>query len=117
MGDEGRSDAVLEEPPARGEARVAAGQRRDDAQDREPGGAEGSFGRVSGCAVERKKESAELRTRDEAQLQKLRQLGMTAVEEAKLMAMRDYILKLANAIGRYARRTCGVIHVKTHTCC
>ncbi|KAF9078567.1 hypothetical protein BDP27DRAFT_1378971 [Rhodocollybia butyracea] len=35
---------------------------------------------------------------DEAQLVKLQQLGMTSAEEAKLMAMRDYILKLANAI-------------------
>ena len=67
--------------------------------------------------IDRKGGRAELRTRDEAQLQKLRQLGMTAVEEAKLMAMRDYILKLANAIGRYARCTCGVGFMKTHIGC
>lgn len=42
--------------------------------------------------------------RDEAQLQKLRQLGMTGSEEAKLMAMRDYIMKLANAISSFATR-------------
>lgn len=40
--------------------------------------------------------------RDEAQLTKLQQLGMTPSEETKLLAMRDYILKLANAISRYA---------------
>lgn len=40
--------------------------------------------------------------RDEAQLIKLRQLGMTAIEEAKLLVMRDYILKLAAAISRYS---------------
>jgi hypothetical protein len=39
--------------------------------------------------------------RDEAQLSKLQQLGMTATEETKLLAMRDYILKLANAISRF----------------
>ncbi|KAI0267262.1 hypothetical protein BC834DRAFT_870444 [Gloeopeniophorella convolvens] len=42
---------------------------------------------------------------DESQLARLRQLGMTSTEEAKLMSMRDYILKLANAISSYARRT------------
>lgn len=42
--------------------------------------------------------------RDDAQLQKLRQLGMTSSEEAKLMAMRDYIMKLANAISSFATR-------------
>ncbi|KAH9058039.1 hypothetical protein EDB83DRAFT_2520935 [Lactarius deliciosus] len=35
---------------------------------------------------------------DENQLAKLRQLGMTPIEEMKLVSMRDYILKLANAI-------------------
>jgi hypothetical protein len=38
--------------------------------------------------------------RDETQISKLQQLGMTTSEEAKLLAMRDYILKLANAISR-----------------
>jgi len=38
--------------------------------------------------------------RDEAQLSKLQQLGMTSTEEAKLVAMKDYILKLARAISR-----------------
>jgi DNA-directed RNA polymerase alpha subunit len=40
-------------------------------------------------------------SRDESQLAKLRQLGMTSVEEIKLVSMRDYILKLANAISRF----------------
>ena len=40
------------------------------------------------------------RNRDEAQMSKLQQLGMNSTEEAKLMAMRDYILKLARAISR-----------------
>ena len=38
--------------------------------------------------------------RDEVQLTKLQQLGMTPNEEAKLLAMRDYIWKLAQAISR-----------------
>ncbi|KAJ7715595.1 hypothetical protein DFH07DRAFT_862734 [Mycena maculata] len=41
---------------------------------------------------------------DEAQLTKLQQLGMTSTEETKLLAMRDYILKLANAISSFASR-------------
>ncbi|KAI0768204.1 hypothetical protein BD413DRAFT_672415 [Trametes elegans] len=41
---------------------------------------------------------------DEAQITKLQQLGMTSAEEAKLMAMRDYILKLARAIASFASR-------------
>ena len=39
-------------------------------------------------------------TRDEAQIAKLQQLGMTSTEEAKLVAMKDYLLKLARAISR-----------------
>ncbi|KAH9942062.1 hypothetical protein B0H21DRAFT_529305 [Amylocystis lapponica] len=35
---------------------------------------------------------------DEGQLAKMQQLGMTPVEEVKLLAMRDYILKLAKAM-------------------
>jgi phosphoinositide-3-kinase regulatory subunit 4 len=42
-----------------------------------------------------------LRYRDDAQIVKLQQLGMSSAEEAKLVALRDYILKLANAIKRY----------------
>ncbi|KAI9511419.1 ARM repeat-containing protein, partial [Russula earlei] len=41
---------------------------------------------------------------DESHLAKLRQLGMTSTEEAKLVAMRDYIMKLANAISSYSLR-------------
>ncbi|KAF8635725.1 hypothetical protein AX15_000341 [Amanita polypyramis BW_CC] len=41
---------------------------------------------------------------DEAQLRKLQQLGMTSVEESKLIAMRDYTLKLADARASYASR-------------
>ena len=39
--------------------------------------------------------------RDDAQLAKLKQMGMSSTEESKLLAMRDYILKLANATARY----------------
>lgn len=39
--------------------------------------------------------------RDEGHLVKLRQLGMTSTEEAKLVSMRDYIVKLANAVSRF----------------
>ncbi|KAH9994556.1 ARM repeat-containing protein [Russula compacta] len=41
---------------------------------------------------------------DEAHLAKLRQLGMTSIEEMKLVSMRDYILKLANTISSYSLR-------------
>lgn len=39
--------------------------------------------------------------RDEAQWSKLQNLGMTLADEAKLVAMRDYTLKLANNASRY----------------
>jgi phosphoinositide-3-kinase regulatory subunit 4 len=42
--------------------------------------------------------------RDEASLSKLRQLGMSTSDEAKLVAMRDYINKLAGAISRCGSR-------------
>lgn len=38
--------------------------------------------------------------RDEIQLGKLEQLGMIASEEAKLIALRDYIAKSADAVNR-----------------
>ncbi|CAE6379670.1 unnamed protein product [Rhizoctonia solani] len=41
---------------------------------------------------------------DEAQIVKLQQLGMTSIEEAKLVALRDYILKLANTIKSFTAR-------------
>lgn len=40
--------------------------------------------------------------RDEAQISRLQQLGMTSTEEAKLQAMKDYVVKLARAISRRA---------------
>ncbi|KAI0922943.1 hypothetical protein AcV5_009802 [Taiwanofungus camphoratus] len=41
---------------------------------------------------------------DEVQFIKLQQLGMTTGEEAKLLAMRDYVLKLARNISSFASR-------------
>ncbi|KAF9450029.1 ARM repeat-containing protein [Macrolepiota fuliginosa MF-IS2] len=41
---------------------------------------------------------------DEAQLGKLQQLGMTSSDEIKLMAMREYISKLANATSSFSSR-------------
>lgn len=41
-----------------------------------------------------------LQNRDEAQWSKLQNLGMTVADEAKFVAMRDYILKLANNASR-----------------
>ncbi|KAG8768849.1 Serine/threonine-protein kinase [Ceratobasidium sp. 428] len=41
---------------------------------------------------------------DDAQIVKLQQLGMSSAEEAKLVALRDYILKLANTIKSFAAR-------------
>lgn len=41
---------------------------------------------------------------DEAQLLKLQNLGMTSADEAKLTAMRDYILKLASNASSFASR-------------
>ncbi|KAI0357817.1 hypothetical protein OH77DRAFT_1303761 [Trametes cingulata] len=55
--------------------------------------------RQSGSAASRARSEE-----DEVQLAKLQQLGMTSVEEAKLMAMRDYVLKLARAISSFASR-------------
>ncbi|KAJ6613557.1 hypothetical protein B0H10DRAFT_2047665 [Mycena sp. CBHHK59/15] len=49
-------------------------------------------------------ETPSQKSQDEAQLAKLQQLGMTSSEETKLLAMRDYILKLANAISSFASR-------------
>ena len=46
--------------------------------------------------------------RDEAQLAKLQQLGLTSTEEVKLSAMRDYMLKLGRAISRSVIRACPV---------
>ncbi|KAJ3852330.1 hypothetical protein EV368DRAFT_41251 [Lentinula lateritia] len=48
--------------------------------------------------------SKNLSEEDEIQVIKLQQLGMTSAEEAKLMAMRDYILKLANALSSFSSR-------------
>ena len=42
--------------------------------------------------------------RDEMHLTKLQQLGMTPSDESKLLAMREYILKLANATSSFASR-------------
>ena len=42
--------------------------------------------------------------RDEIHLTKLQQLGMTPSDESKLLAMREYILKLANATSSFASR-------------
>lgn len=41
-----------------------------------------------------------MRKRDEVQLLKLQNLGMTPADETKLTAMRDYILKLASNASR-----------------
>ncbi|KAF8607280.1 ARM repeat-containing protein, partial [Ceratobasidium sp. AG-I] len=41
---------------------------------------------------------------DDAQIVKLQQLGMSSAEEAKLVALRDYILKLSNAIKSFVAR-------------
>ncbi|KAH7910911.1 hypothetical protein BJ138DRAFT_1126480 [Hygrophoropsis aurantiaca] len=41
---------------------------------------------------------------DEAQLSKLQNLGMTPSDEAKLLAMREYIVKLANTTSSFASR-------------
>ncbi|KAL1709450.1 hypothetical protein EV121DRAFT_252818 [Schizophyllum commune] len=41
---------------------------------------------------------------DDAQLAKLKQMGMSSTEESKLLAMRDYILKLANATASFGSR-------------
>ncbi|KAF5392892.1 hypothetical protein D9757_000800 [Collybiopsis confluens] len=49
--------------------------------------------------------SKNLSEEDETQIVKLQQLGMTSAEEAKLMAMREYILKLADALSRSISET------------
>lgn len=52
------------------------------------------------------------RNRDEAQWSKLQNLGMTLADEAKLVAMRDYTLKLANNASRYIPDHC--MHVRSN---
>lgn len=42
---------------------------------------------------------------DEIQIDKLQQLGMTPNEETKLLAMRDYVVKLANAMSSFTSRS------------
>lgn len=39
--------------------------------------------------------------RDEANMAKLQQLGLTPQDEVKLLSLRDYIIKLAHVISRY----------------
>ncbi|EAU84150.2 other/VPS15 protein kinase [Coprinopsis cinerea okayama7 len=41
---------------------------------------------------------------DEVHINKLQQLGLTSSDESKLLAMRDYILKLANATASFSSR-------------
>ncbi|KAI0753275.1 hypothetical protein C8Q80DRAFT_1096117 [Daedaleopsis nitida] len=41
---------------------------------------------------------------DEAQISKLQQLGMNSTEEAKLVAMKDYVVKLSRTISSFASR-------------
>ncbi|KAJ2936541.1 hypothetical protein H1R20_g554, partial [Candolleomyces eurysporus] len=41
---------------------------------------------------------------DDEQMTKLQQLGLTASDESKLLAMRDYILRLANATSSFSSR-------------
>ncbi|KAH6910746.1 other/VPS15 protein kinase [Coprinopsis sp. MPI-PUGE-AT-0042] len=41
---------------------------------------------------------------DDAHITKLQQLGLTSSDESKLLAMRDYILKLANATSSFSSR-------------
>ncbi|KAF9557800.1 ARM repeat-containing protein [Agrocybe pediades] len=54
--------------------------------------------------VESPRERIVLKSKDEAHLMKLQQLGMTSSDENKLLALRDYILKLANATSSFASR-------------
>ncbi|EPQ51918.1 ARM repeat-containing protein [Gloeophyllum trabeum ATCC 11539] len=49
---------------------------------------------------------------DEAQLNRLRQLGMTQAEEAKLLAMRDYLAKLADAIASFQARAASEVEAE-----
>ncbi|KIJ63655.1 hypothetical protein HYDPIDRAFT_175967 [Hydnomerulius pinastri MD-312] len=58
--------------------------------------------RRSASKVESPRES--IVSMDETQLLKLQNLGMTPADENKLMAMRDYILKLANNASSFASR-------------
>ncbi|TFK75636.1 ARM repeat-containing protein [Pluteus cervinus] len=55
--------------------------------------------RKAGNALSRNKSEE-----DDVHITKLQQLGMTSSEETKLLAMRDYIMKLANATSSFASR-------------
>ena len=52
--------------------------------------------------------------RDAAQVTKLRDLGMTPADETKLLALRDYISKLANSTLRYVNRLSANIPLQNH---
>ncbi|KAK7461133.1 Serine/threonine-protein kinase [Stygiomarasmius scandens] len=56
--------------------------------------------RKTGTAISRN-----MSEEDESQYKKLQQIGMTPSEETKLVAMKDYILKLANAIASFSSRS------------
>ncbi|KAJ4489999.1 hypothetical protein J3R30DRAFT_3277445 [Lentinula aciculospora] len=58
--------------------------------------------------------SKNLSEEDETHVAKLQQLGMTSAEEGKLMAMRDYILKLANVISSFSSRVGADIGAAKH---
>ncbi|THU97645.1 ARM repeat-containing protein [Dendrothele bispora CBS 962.96] len=56
--------------------------------------------RKAGTAISRN-----MSEEDESHYKKLQQIGMTPSEETKLVAMKDYILKLANAIASFSSRS------------
>lgn len=96
MGHEGRSDDVLEKSAkACDQDRVSTRKHRLYAQ-----GDCSQAWQNRGVSVPISVGSSLTANRDEAQWSKLQNLGMTLADEAKLVAMRDYILKLANNASR-----------------
>ncbi|KAF9224775.1 ARM repeat-containing protein [Gyrodon lividus] len=76
------------------------GQRRSTTKVESPRESIVSMRKVGSVNVARQTKTEE----DEVQLLKLQNLGMTPADEMKLLAMRDYILKLANNASSFASR-------------
>jgi hypothetical protein len=96
MGHEGRADDVLEKSAkACDQDRVSTREHRLSAQ-----GDCSQAQQDRGVSAPLRVGSSLTADRDEAQWSKLQNLGMTLADEAKLVAMRDYILKLANNASR-----------------
>ena len=84
--------AMKSESPRESMATVRSGSAASRARSEESVRHRSMLSRLPDCCA----------SRDEAQISKLQQLGMNCTEEAKLVAMKDYVVKLSRTISRYA---------------